>query len=243
MSGTEATFGDATEAALRQVYDIFSIMRKPDLIDGCPCCITESEACGLLTLPLRKLTPDQLSDYASKVLLTIGSRDDFRYMLPRLLDISLHDAHWWPNREVLLGKLALAEWQSWPVHEQTALLALFGHAFDDVLTAHLDDIKKTYWDASRNCHVDPCNRRLIGDVTDWLCAFARAGISLAPFLARLGTPEFDPLVAQIYFENERLLAHGRSFNSFWKGHEGAMKEVTDWFNSDENLIKITRYLP
>jgi len=61
--------------------------------------------------------------------LTSGSTADFKYFLPRILDISLHERYWYADREVILGKLTLADWKSWPNTETQPLLALFETAF------------------------------------------------------------------------------------------------------------------
>ena len=80
--------------ALEDVYRVFAALSKPREIEACPCCIDRLSLCTLLSTPLRELTPDQLSPYASSVLLTAGDEMDFRYFLPRMLEISLRDRHW-----------------------------------------------------------------------------------------------------------------------------------------------------
>ena len=53
--------------------------------------------------------------------------------MPRILDISLHDRSWWPDREVVLGKLTLANWGAWSPSEINALHTLFEAAFDEAV--------------------------------------------------------------------------------------------------------------
>lgn len=59
---------------------------------------------------------------------TVGDVRDFKHFLPRMLELYI-DPHWLDNREVLAGKLQLADWLTWPDSEKEAvhryLLALW----------------------------------------------------------------------------------------------------------------------
>ncbi|HWU00763.1 MAG TPA: hypothetical protein VN229_24205 [Terriglobales bacterium] len=213
MDDKKVTLGNATEAALQNVYDVFSAAPKPDLIGGCPCCITESEACGLLAAPLRNLTSDQLCDYAASVLLTVGSEEDFRYFLPRLLELSIHDEFTWPDREVLFGKLHLAEWQDWPAIERQAIERLALAAFEDDLAS--GDIYQ---------------------IDSWLCTAAHSHLPLQPFLTRLEQPDQVMACQGLFDWNADYLPSGRLRNAFWPENSRAMQEVVHWLTSIEEII-------
>jgi hypothetical protein len=79
--------------ALDSVYQTFSVKKPPRTIAACYCCIGQSEVDELLKTPLRRITSSQMSGYASSVFLTSGSELDFRYFLPRILEISIRDRH------------------------------------------------------------------------------------------------------------------------------------------------------
>jgi hypothetical protein len=175
--------------------------------------MTDAEYCTLVTVPLRQLTGDQLSDYAAKVFLTLGDVGDFRYFLPRLLDISLHGDFLWPDPEVLLGKLFMASWRDWPTTERAVLEALFTAIYDDLVAVAL---------STQNA----------SELDTWLCAMANAGMSLAPFLTQLERPQMAPLVLALYEQNALPLTRGEMSNSFWKKVSEEKRKIVAWLQSD-----------
>ncbi len=85
------------QKAIDNGYEVFSGVPKPRVIDGCSCCLDEKGIDPLLKKTLRSITPDELSEYASSVYLTVGSDKDFFYFLPRILEILAIHSRWWPN--------------------------------------------------------------------------------------------------------------------------------------------------
>jgi hypothetical protein len=77
------------ETALRQsiegLYKAFASYPLAEVIEGCPCCTTESQQTQIHAKPLRELSIDNLDDFARKALTTWGSADDLKHFLPRLL--------------------------------------------------------------------------------------------------------------------------------------------------------------
>jgi hypothetical protein len=109
-----------TIETLEAVYRAFE-MQPPSAIEGCPCCIATRGADVLLTTPLRHITGQALWRYVSGAFLTVGGLQDFRYLLPRILDVSVTDPGNANACEIVLGKLSLAQWRLWPAHEQAAI--------------------------------------------------------------------------------------------------------------------------
>lgn len=107
---------DALEATYREFA-----APAPFAIEGCPCCISTRGADVLLATPLRELTGQALWRYVSGVFLTIGSERDFRYLLPRILEVSVSDPGNANDPEIVLGKLRLGNWQSWSLTERQAV--------------------------------------------------------------------------------------------------------------------------
>jgi hypothetical protein len=210
--------GRSVSDALTNVYTAFAGVPKPAQIPACPCCLNAAQVCALLDTPLRHLTPEQLTPYGSAVLLTSGSVADFKYFLPRILDISLHERFWCPDREVILGKLTLADWKSWPRTEIQPLLTLFEAAFDEAVVA--DD----GW-----------------DVDSWLCALALARIDVTPYLRKL--MEATALAALIGFieRNWSHLAKGKLSNAFWKDHKAEAAPIVRWAKSPEVEAVVQAY--
>ena len=55
----------ALHQAIEALYPAFAAVRRPRVIVGCPCCIEDKEIAVLLMRPLRELSPEELSSYAS----------------------------------------------------------------------------------------------------------------------------------------------------------------------------------
>jgi hypothetical protein len=106
--------------AIERVYSAFSAYPHPRALDGCPCCTSRQMAQPLVTKPLRVLDGQDLEQYAFKALTTWGTVEDYKYFLPRIIELSVsHDLLW--DIEMTLGKLAYADFASWPLHERQAI--------------------------------------------------------------------------------------------------------------------------
>ena len=197
-------------SAVDALYAAFSSQPKPSRIDACPCCVPAGEFCTLLHTPLRKLTAEQLSGFASSLLLTAGNERDLRYFFPRILDISIHEPGWWPDREVVLEKLALGHWQTWPDREQAAIIGAVKAAFQ----ADLQDPSDGAW-----------------NIDAWLCGLALAGADVRPFLATLAEPRNEGALFAYYEFNSAPLQKGKLENSFWSGNREAQSPIIAWLKS------------
>lgn len=113
------------EAAVDGVYAAFAGYRRPTAIDYCGHCVRPGVVEGLLApTPLREIPAERLHNYTFDVLSTAGSLADFRYFLPRILQLAVtggfDDHHGW---DTVLGKFVLGEWRDWPEGEQQAVTA------------------------------------------------------------------------------------------------------------------------
>jgi hypothetical protein len=176
-------------SAIDELYAAFSSQPMPTRIDACPCCRPADEFCALLQTPLRTLTAEQLSDFASSLLLTAGNERDLRYFVPRILDIAIHEPGWWPDREVVLEKLALGHWQGWSERERAAIIRAVEAAFH----ADLQNPGDGAW-----------------NVDAWLCGLALAGADVRPFLATLAEPHNEGALFAYYEFNSYPLHRGSS---------------------------------
>ncbi len=106
--------------ALRHYYSLAEPLRPTEPPEGCRCCVDPAKSAQLLAVPLRELTEHELGPYWSKAVTTWGDTSDFRYFLPRILELasrseSLIDLPW------LGAKLEDAGWLSWPPEEVSAI--------------------------------------------------------------------------------------------------------------------------
>ncbi len=104
-----------------ELYDTFSIYSKKSKIEGCPCCISDSDKSTLHSKQLRDLEDEDLEKYAFKAMTTWGDVDDFKHYLPRIFELAA-------NRElivdttVILAKLDYGNWLGWDENEQLAIV-------------------------------------------------------------------------------------------------------------------------
>jgi hypothetical protein len=191
-------------SAVETVYTGFDTLAPP-AIEGCPCCIETRGVDVLLTTPLRKLTGHELWHYVSGVFLTIGSERDFRYFLPRILDISIDDPESFINSEIVLGKLRLANWQSWPAAERRIVEELVDAWFELALARDLTEADE-WWIST--------------EAESVLCGAALAGLPLAPWLTRLNEPFASPVLTDL--KNR----YPRQLSAFWKDAPAGLEELS-----------------
>ena len=211
---------ERTETALQAVYSAFTQNGAPQRITVCSCCISADELEVMTQTRLRDLTAEQLEHYLSAVFLTSGAQEDFRYFLPRLLDLNAH-AKWdfQTDWEVLLGKLSLGRWISWPKPEREALIGFLHACFEDLVAAG--------------------DKR--GDEIDgFLCGLARGGVDLTYFLDRLSQPDAEGAFFAFSDVNAVSVMKGKLANSFWKDHREAGEPILRWLQSDQNEARLAR---
>ncbi len=168
----------AFDGARARLYVVFAAP-APSVIEGCPCCIGTRKTDILLSKPLRELTEADLGRYGAGAFLTVGGERDFRYLLPRILEISATSPGWYPSPPVVLGKLRLAGWGAWSRSEREAVLGFLSAWFDRVAQALAAD------------------EGAAADVEELLCGLARADLDLAPYLQRLEEPEIARCLTQL----------------------------------------------
>ena len=173
--------GARLSGALEAVYRAFADP-PPSQIEGCPCCISTRGVDVLLTKTLRELTGKELWRYVSGAFLTIGGEQDFRYLLPRILDISVNDPGNANDPEIVLGKLSLANWRSWAGQEQLAVEEFVDAWFEWALARDSAQIDEG-WIGNEGESV--------------LCGAARAGFPLERWLIRLCEPTASLVLADL----------------------------------------------
>lgn len=192
-------------SAIEALYAAFSDVPRPERIDGCPCCIDRKVSSALHTKRLRELTPDELSDYGSSALLTVGTIEDYLYFLPRILEISASHHNWWPDPAVTGRVIRDTGLCSWPTHRRQAL--------EDFLTVLMEDL------VSRNDGVY--------EIDGWMCAIARMGLDVRPFLDIIAMSD-DQILA--WYDWKAGPIHRRKLsNSFWELPNEGHDRIVEWF--------------
>lgn len=208
---------DKISKSIENLYSAFSDLPKPEGVGGCPCCITEQELDTLMAIPLRKLSADQIGTYASSALLTVGDVGDYRYFLPRIIEISLYEEFWWPDIEVTAQAIRSAGFHEWPNHHRTALndafLAAIQHFVDEGEYFRLDS---------------------------WMCAIGRIEIDVDPFLNII--EKSDSAIFGYWEENADTLDDHQLSNAFAQPVTRQHDAIVDWFHLPKiNLIYAEAY--
>jgi hypothetical protein len=198
----------ALEKSIEALYAAFANVPIPRHIDGCPCCIEDKGICTLLSTPLRRLSGEQLSSYASSAFLTVGDVADYLYFLPRILEISVLDDEWWLDIEVTGRAMANTDPLSWPGARRNSL-----HA---VLEAKISALLQTPGTGS--------------EIDGWMCGIAHAGLNVRPYLAQI---EQSPAhVAAFYEKNGRRLPQ-KLDNQFWELPNAGHDAIVHWFGTEK----------
>jgi len=194
--------------AIEGLYRAFAAIPKPLHIDGCPCCIDRKEIGVLLAKSLRAIAPNELASYASSAFLTVGDVADYLYFLPRIMEIAATDPSWWPTPEVTGRAIKTAKPEMWTTAQQTAL--------------------NDYLEAVTGTAIQSGNYYLLDE---WMCAIARMGFSVRPYLEQIGS--CPPAVLAYFQANVESLPRNRLKNAFWELSCPMHDVIVDWFFSEE----------
>jgi hypothetical protein len=200
--------------SIQYVYEVFAKYPKPGGFPTCDrgCCVSHKESLLLLNRNLLELTADELRNYAGDVFLTVGSLADFKYFLPRILDLSVTEKFsWWPTPEVVLGKLPLAGWDHWLEIERKVVMDLLNERF----AALIQDANS---DGS--------------DIDTWVCALGRCVPDVTPYLEPLLEEANQGKLLSFIEWNPSAFSEAKLANGFWKDAIDNQQRVLAWLNQD-----------
>ena len=109
------------EIATENLYKTFSKYPFKSTIEGCPCCVTDSDKSTLHSKQLRELEDEDLSRYAFKAMSTWGDVKDYKHYLPRIFELTA-------RRELIvdtfvtLQKLEDGKWKEWDANEKSTII-------------------------------------------------------------------------------------------------------------------------
>lgn len=105
---------------IESLYQVFSSYGRPAKLEGCPCCTSSEEAEPLVRKPLRAISAPELEHYSFKALSTWGMLSDYKYFLPRILELTA-ETSLICDTEIIFHKLSYGGFKDWPANEQQAV--------------------------------------------------------------------------------------------------------------------------
>lgn len=194
------------------LYGAFNRHPKPETFEGCPCCIEKKEIDLLLSKNLHSLSADELSNYASSVFLTVGSKKDYFYFFPRILELSLEDKLDWPSPEVVFRSIVDSGWNSWKSAEKEIVLKLFKSKFTELV--------KTTSEGS--------------DIDEWLCAISHIQKDLGEYLLIFEENASNETYNDFIEWNMDCFTKGKLDKGFGEDCPEQKKQVVDWLHNDKS---------
>jgi hypothetical protein len=223
--GDRATMSEVTEA-VQNLYETFARYPRPDVIESCPCGCTKPDATThLVAVPLRNLHFAELADYCFSAITTQGSVNDFRYLLPRLLQ-GIAEEQCGCNPEILFGKLSYAKWLTWPEDEIAAVRCYL----------------RALWRKALN--IFPLEQHLPAffEIETMLASIARTGESLDWYLttwSETATEEADLHLIQFVTMNGCEFSDGRTFTEgFWTDCKPQAATLRRWLLRTDTLQRV-----
>jgi hypothetical protein len=134
---------DRLKISIEKLYDIFAKYQGLSKLEGSPLYDDlDTWNKQLRSKKLTELTDDDLSLFARKVILTWGDENDYRFYLPRILELTAelktpYDI--W----TLYSRLEDADWKTWDVEEQTAINNFTLELWNNLLN---DNSEKAEWE-------------------------------------------------------------------------------------------------
>ena len=126
---------NALEVSVEHLYETFSAYPLVEKMDGCPCCVSDTDKEKLHIRSLRDLEENDLSRYAFKSLTTWGTVEDFKHFLPRLFDICVKGSLK-IDLDILLRKLEYGHFRMWPENERAAVEAFIWQWWHHHIATH-----------------------------------------------------------------------------------------------------------
>jgi hypothetical protein len=210
----------ALNDAIEKLYKVFSRYPLRKHVEGCPCCVHEEDKLALESKPLRELTAAELGRYSFKAMTTWGDKDDFRHFLPRISELLVSETGLGWDEEVILGKLALAEWKDWPEQEQIDVRDFLHAGWNSLLLQSEPSIEPD----------------------GWLCGMGRAGEDLQKYLEdwielRISNA-YEHLASFVECNQPTYVKRHSLTNAFWPDSPEAVAQLCNWLASLQTREKL-----
>lgn len=106
-----------SEKIFKKLYSVFSSYAKPNRVIGSPITTNEGDDIRLLAKPLKSLTIEDFGTYPFKAITTWGTVEDFKYFLPRILELSYYSFSL-VDDSIFFDKILYSDWQNWREDEK-----------------------------------------------------------------------------------------------------------------------------
>jgi hypothetical protein len=121
------------EQAIEDAYPVFACYPGPTVIRAVPGIDARRILRNLTSAPLRELADHRIRYYAAHAGRLVDSDADYRFFLPRVLEIAAASRDFGIDAPLIAEKLMKGRWRSWPETEQRALERVFFAAFEENL--------------------------------------------------------------------------------------------------------------
>ncbi len=192
--------------AIENLYVAFADVRKPQSIEGCPCCWSDKDSRSLLSGKLRDAPLKELGIYAWSAMSTIGSAEDYLYFLPQILNLIATEGGWGPDVEVIGRAIHETEPHKWATNKHQAL--------EEYLSAIVYTLLTPGW-----------HHRL----DSWLRVIDRVGMDVRPHLHAI--EHSTDAVLDFFTDNASDLPARRLTSSCWKTPNDSHDAIVAWFYS------------
>jgi hypothetical protein len=209
---------DALRSAIERSYEAFALEPRPTRWRAAPHRDGDALLRQLTAVPLADLTDEAIDPYSSWAITTVGSAQDYKYFLPRILALAVSGTgSVGADPPVIAGRLKMSQWESWPAAQRDAVLNLFETAFHSSLAGEGDG-----W----------------MDIENWLCGLAHLDGPLEPFLlawAEAASAEAGLQLSRFVQGNAKRLVKGDGIASgFWDDVDIAVRQrVSAWLLSEQ----------
>lgn len=128
---------------LEHSYEAFAHLRKPEILEASALRDPARILKRLTSKPLRLLQVEDVHEYASAALSTVGTISDYQHFLPRILELSTQSSTIEP--EVIALKLTKANWRAWLPNQQDIIEKIFMAACCGAFRQHPDNCLADGW--------------------------------------------------------------------------------------------------
>lgn len=208
---------DPLLSAIERGYEAFAREPRPTHWRAAPGRDGDALLQMLTAVPLHELSDDAIDPYASWAITTVGSAQDYRYFLPRILELAVAGTgSVGADPPVIVSRLKMSQWENWPAAQRDAVLNLFEAAFLGSLEGEGHG-----W----------------MEIENWLCGLASLDRPLEPFLrawAEASSAEAGLQLSRFVQGDAKRLARGDSIASgFWDEVDiGIRQRVSAWLLSE-----------